>query len=314
ANNFKELHELGVKLRKEVAEKGSVWKMKTVAKRKGLMKSKIVKAGSSDKDITDLQKKVSDLTNEKDNLDKELKQKQQQILDHKCDTPNSNELNQLKDDLKKANEEKEELERKLNNPNPNIPDIPDEEDKDLGVEELRTKLSERNKIIGQLKARLEKVEKNNSNTTQNPKKTGTTALVLIGDDKPFKVKTLNEKGEEVLIETYFYFLDIKNKEWKEHLNGIIRRVRNFKPDVIVFEETDFIKMLGIKADQVKILRRQICSGVKISEKYTNHKVYSHLPSEVKHLTFKDGRGGGYFFTHTDGRKEKITVHQADAYL
>jgi hypothetical protein len=62
------------------------------------------------------------------------------------------------------------------------------------------------------------------------------------------------------------------------------------------------------------LRRQICSGVKVKEKYTNHNVYSNLPSEVKHITFKDGRGGGYFFTHDDERKEKITVHQADAYL
>jgi len=62
------------------------------------------------------------------------------------------------------------------------------------------------------------------------------------------------------------------------------------------------------------LRRQICSGIKASEKYTNHNVYSRFPEQVKHITFKDGRGGGYFFTHANGRKEKITVHQADAYL
>ncbi|CAG8732891.1 23150_t:CDS:2, partial [Racocetra persica] len=227
------------------------------------------------KDITDLQKQVNDLTNNKDNLDKELKQKQQQILNHKCDTPNGEELNQLKEDLKKANEEKEELERKLNEP---IPSQEKEEDtKDLSIEELRTKLNEKNIVIGKLKARLDKMEteaKNNPNVTQNSSKR-TTALVLISDDKPFKVKTLNEKGEE--------------------------------PDAIVFEETDFIKMMGIKADQVKILRRQICSGVKASEKYTGHNVYSHLPSEVKHLTFKDGRGGGYFFTHADAEVKSGSV-------
>ncbi|CAG8493992.1 12908_t:CDS:2, partial [Racocetra fulgida] len=146
-DDLEQLHELGVKLREEVARK-------ELSKKK----SKVVKAGSSDNAMVELQKKVSDLTNDKDNLDKELKQKQQQILNHKCDTPNSEELNQLKEDLKKANEEKEELERKLNEP---IPSQEKEEDtKDLSIEELRTKLNEKNIVIGKLQARLDKMEKN----------------------------------------------------------------------------------------------------------------------------------------------------------
>jgi len=125
-----------------------------------------------------LQKKVSDLTNDKDNLDKELKQKQQQILNHKCDTPNSEELNQLKEDLKKANEEKEELERKLNEPIP--PQEKEEDTKDLSIEELRTKLNEKNIIIGRLQKQLEKAEKNNSNTTQNPSKSNGLLWGMVG--------------------------------------------------------------------------------------------------------------------------------------
>jgi len=48
--------------------------------------------------------------------------------------------------------------------------------------------------------------------TIDPSGTGTTALVCISDDKPFKVKVLDEKGEEVMIETYFYFSEEKDKE------------------------------------------------------------------------------------------------------
>ncbi|CAG8826496.1 31729_t:CDS:2, partial [Racocetra persica] len=172
-NDLQQLHELGIKLRKETKreEIGSKSWIKLAmimmeeldqqSNNSQALKSALdlhSKSVQDDKDITDLQKKVNDLTNDKDNLDKELKQKQQQILNHKCDTPNSEELNQLKDDLKKANEEKEELERKLNEP---IPSQEKEEDtKDLSIEELRTKLNEKNIVIGKLQARLDKMEKN----------------------------------------------------------------------------------------------------------------------------------------------------------
>jgi len=145
--------------------------------------SKIIKAGINDKDITDLQKKVKDLTTnltsvqvEKDKTDKELKEKQQQILNHHCDTPNNEELNQTKRELVKANQEitslKEQLDKNPDNPLPNSPNNNDDdndktlpekaindkeereeiqEDNNLNIEQLKVKLNEKRQEIKSLK-------------------------------------------------------------------------------------------------------------------------------------------------------------------
>ncbi|CAI2172883.1 12064_t:CDS:2 [Funneliformis geosporum] len=139
---------------------------------------------SSDKDISDLQQKNADLTKDKEEAENQLKEKQQQILDHKCDTPNNNELNQLKDDLKKANQEKDrlqtELQTKLNKKDQNIP-IPqqkgeedkkeEQENQKLTVEELREKLTSKQREIRDLQEQLSKMNNSQSNqdNKQNPK-------------------------------------------------------------------------------------------------------------------------------------------------
>lgn len=127
--------------------------------------SKIVKAGSSDKDIVDLQKKMSELATEKDNLQAEIKKKQDQILNHKCDTPNNAELNQIKEELKKMTQEKDKLQSELNKKDfgPSLPTPPsnNEEDKKeelenskLTVEQLREKLKSKQEEIKNLRIQL----------------------------------------------------------------------------------------------------------------------------------------------------------------
>ncbi|CAI2185908.1 16843_t:CDS:2 [Funneliformis geosporum] len=140
-----------------------------------------VKVGSNDKDISDLQQKNTDLTKAKEEAEKQLKEKQQQILDHKCDTPNNAELNQVKEELKNANQEKDRLQTELNKKNKNIP-IPqpnEEEDKKeeqenqkLTVEELREKLTSKQQEIRDLQEQLSKTnnsQSNNQDSKQNPK-------------------------------------------------------------------------------------------------------------------------------------------------
>ncbi|CAI2189104.1 10815_t:CDS:2, partial [Funneliformis geosporum] len=135
---------------------------------------------SNDKDILDLQQKNTDLTKAKEEAEKQLKEKQQQILDHKCDTPNNAELNQVKEELKNANQEKDRLQTELNKKNKNIP-IPqpnEEEDKKeeqenqkLTVEELREKLTSKQQEIRDLQEQLSKMNNSQSNqdSKQNPK-------------------------------------------------------------------------------------------------------------------------------------------------
>jgi len=138
--------------------------------------SKIVKAGSSDKDIVDLQKKISELATEKDNLQAEIKKKQDQILNHKCDTPNNAELNQIKEELKKMTQEKDKLQSELNKKgfNPPTPPSNSEEDKKeelenskLTLEQLREKLIEKGQEIKVLKEQLTKARQGNNHSRQN---------------------------------------------------------------------------------------------------------------------------------------------------
>jgi len=124
--------------------------------------SKIVKAGSSDKDIVDLQKKISELAAEKDNLQAEIKKKQDQILNHKCDSPNNAELNQIKEELKKLTQEKDKLQNELNKkgsdtPLPTPPSNYEEDKKEelenskLTLEQLREKLKSKQEEIKNLR-------------------------------------------------------------------------------------------------------------------------------------------------------------------
>jgi chromosome segregation ATPase len=139
--------------------------------------TKIVKAGSSDKDIVDLQKKISELATEKDNLQAEIKKKQDQILNHKCDNPNNAELNQIKEELKKMTQEKDKLQNELNKKDfsPSLPTPPsnNEEDKreelensKLTVEQLREKLKSKQEEIKNLRIQLNQQK---SKTNQNEK-------------------------------------------------------------------------------------------------------------------------------------------------
>jgi predicted 2-oxoglutarate/Fe(II)-dependent dioxygenase YbiX len=84
---------------------------------------------------------------------------------------------------------------------------------------------------------------------------------------------------------------------------------------IQFYNPQIKKIWSVPVDQVKVLYRQVSTGVKVMDRYDDKRsFFNSLPSEVKHITFKNGRGGGSFFKHLDGKVEKITVHQLDAYL
>jgi hypothetical protein len=171
--------------------------------------TKLVKksSGDKDKDIQDLQKQVGDLNNsltstqnEKSKVEKELKEKKDEWLNHNCNTPNAKELNDLKDELKKVNQEKDRLQTELNNKDPNIP-IPvpqqkeedkkeEEEIKNLSDEELREKLKSKLEEIRNLKAKLEQKEENKGKNKVVKEGFGFGTLLAVGTIAGFVVTVL----------------------------------------------------------------------------------------------------------------------------
>ncbi|MCE8163824.1 MAG: hypothetical protein I3273_06075 [Candidatus Moeniiplasma glomeromycotorum] len=147
---------------------------------------KVIKADIKDQDILNLQKKVADLSKEKGQLDKilkakenELATKQTQILNHRCETPNQQELNQIKAELTKISAERDLLKVQLGQKGPDLP-LPEENENndDLTLEELKNKLKQRQIEVRNLQNQLkEKEQQLNSKPTS---KHSTLSLILFG--------------------------------------------------------------------------------------------------------------------------------------
>ena len=142
--------------------------------------------------------------------------------------------------------------------------------------------------------------------TIDPSGTGTTGICLV------------EKG---LIDQ-FTFLDFKSKDWQEHLKFIVSLVQEHQPQLIVFENTnyvygrqhsgtanlykligalvgleyafDFIEQIeGVLVNQVKGLRKKLVLSL----------------AEVRGLTYAPGRSKGWKY-----EGQRINVHKLDAFL
>lgn len=155
--------------------------------------SKVVKAGSSNKDTADsyLQTQITNLTKLKEETEKQLKEKQDQILNHRCDTPNNAELNQTKEELNKTNKEiiflKEQLDNKPNNPLPNSPNDDKEEEKkeeqennNLTLEQLKAKLNAKRQEIKMLKEQLNKTNKISQSDNHSHQNSSGNSKIFLG--------------------------------------------------------------------------------------------------------------------------------------
>ncbi|MCE8162580.1 MAG: hypothetical protein I3264_02330 [Candidatus Moeniiplasma glomeromycotorum] len=156
--------------------------------------TKVVKAGHNDKDLVDLQQKVSDLTQEKSSLteqkgqlDKLLKEKegevadkQAQILNHRCETPNQQELNQIKAELTKISAERDLLKVQLGQKGSDLP-LPEENENndDLTLEELKNKLKQRQIEVRNLQNQLKEKEQQ-LKSSKPTSKHSTLSLILFG--------------------------------------------------------------------------------------------------------------------------------------
>jgi chromosome segregation ATPase len=115
-------------------------------------------------DYDSLKSQKDSLTTLKEGIEKQLKEKQDQILNHRCDTPNNAELNQTKEELEQANKEITSLKEQLGN-KPNSPNDKEEEKKEeqennnLTSEQLKEKLKSKQEEIKGLLTQLNQQKK-----------------------------------------------------------------------------------------------------------------------------------------------------------
>lgn len=87
---------------------------------------KLVKAGDKDQQVIELREKITELTEkektfdeEKGELTRQLKEKKDEWINHRCNTSNNEELNQTKDELGKSLQEISDLKEQLSTPSNN---------------------------------------------------------------------------------------------------------------------------------------------------------------------------------------------------
>jgi len=136
----------------------------------------------------------------------------------------------------------------------------------------------------------------------DPSGTGTTGVCLI-------------EGQKVTFQTF------QSKDWAKHCEYIYDLLRDYQPELVLHETTNYInskgkdmtslfKLLGaleglkytftfieridsIPVHQIKDLKAKLLAGTK----------------KISHLTFKKGRGLGWTY-----QGQKISRHELDAYL
>ena len=138
----------------------------------------------------------------------------------------------------------------------------------------------------------------------DPSGTGTTGMVFFG---------ANGKSKHI-------FFEYKNKDWEEHLNFIINIIREYKPDIIIYENTTYIygrqhqgtvglyKLIGgiVALRHIFDFIQEVTSMAVNQVKPFKDKLFSGQ-EQIEGLTCRVGRGKGWKY-----KQQKISLHQLDA--
>jgi len=137
----------------------------------------------------------------------------------------------------------------------------------------------------------------------DPSGTGTTGICLINDKTKGLTKTIE-------------FKEIKDIYWKNHYNFIVSNINLYQPNLLLFENTNFIsnrtkdslnliRLLGaieclaiekvesINVVKVKQLSKELFKGVKL----------------IKDLEYLPGRGKGWMFNG-----KRVSIHCLEAFI
>lgn len=138
----------------------------------------------------------------------------------------------------------------------------------------------------------------------DPSGTGTTGMFFF---------VIEEKSKHI-------FFECKNKSWEEHLNFIINIAREYKPDIIIYENTTYIygrqhqgtvglyKLIGgiVALKYVFDFIQEVDSIAVNQVKPFKDKLFRGQ-EQIESLTCQAGRGKGWKY-----KRQKINLHQLDA--
>lgn len=131
----------------------------------------------------------------------------------------------------------------------------------------------------------------------DPSGTGTTGICLIN-------------GSKITFQQY------QSPEWKHHYAFIQALTKDYQPNILLYETTNFIRIRGKDMTSLfKLLGVLEVLPVKKVESILVNQVKDLKAKllketrQIKDLTYHLGRGNGWFY-----QAQKISVHQLDAFL
>lgn len=115
------------------------------------------------------------------------------------------------------------------------------------------------------------------------------------------------------------FTEYQNKNWKEHLTFIISLIKEKQPNLIIYENTNYINLKGIGMTSLF----KLFGAIECLSSFFNLAINNILVKQVKELkdnllkgnknimglTYQVGRGKGWKWNET-----KISIHQLDALI
>ncbi|WNE40042.1 MAG: hypothetical protein GBAus27B_000109 [Mycoplasmataceae bacterium] len=122
--------------------------------------------------------------------------------------------------------------------------------------------------------------------------------------------------------TEYKFSEYKNDNWENHLEFIVNILKEWKPDMIVYENTTYIygrqhqgtvglyKLIGGIASLKYVFSfiQEINSIAVNQVKPFKNKLFRN-EEKIEDLTCQSGRGGGWKY-----KQQKISLHQLDALI
>ena len=136
----------------------------------------------------------------------------------------------------------------------------------------------------------------------DPSGTGTTGICIINKKK-------NEKKD-------FIFLDYNDKDWKKHINFIKKLIKDNNPEIILYENTNYIhkktkdgldlfRFLGA----IEFISKKKTFEVNVLKVKKMKKRLLDKKEHIENLNYLPGRGKGWIF-----KEKRINKHCLDSYI
>jgi len=131
----------------------------------------------------------------------------------------------------------------------------------------------------------------------DPSGTGTTGICLIN-------------GKEI------EFKEIKDIYWKNHYNFIVANINLYQPNLLLFENTNFISnRTSDSLNLIRLLGALECLAVKevksinvVKVKQVSKQLFKGVV-KIENLEYLPGRGKGWMW-----KGERISIHQLEAFI